>query len=188
MLAVYPGSFDPPTVAHLAIAEAALDHVDEVRFVLSEVALGKEDLPADRVGVAARRTVLEALASSSPGLSVAVTSTGLVADITEEAGADAVVVGADKWAQILDADWYGGSSEARDAALRRLPRVLLAPRPAGDGREGRDAPDRPLPAGVAVDLVHLDLAPAHHRVSSTRARAGEHHLMAPEARSAGHWG
>ncbi len=49
---VYPGSFDPLTIAHLAIAEkavheAGLDHLD---LALSRAALGKEDgghLPLD---------------------------------------------------------------------------------------------------------------------------------------------
>jgi len=33
-LGVFPGSFNPVTVAHLALARAALQHVDEVVFVL----------------------------------------------------------------------------------------------------------------------------------------------------------
>ena len=42
---VYPGSFDPLTVAHLAIAEAAqrAAHLDRIDLTLSRVALGKED-------------------------------------------------------------------------------------------------------------------------------------------------
>ena len=185
MLAVYPGSFDPPTVAHLAIARAALDHVDEVRFVISEVALGKADLPPGRAPAPARHDVLAALANGERGLSVALTTAGLVADIAQEAGADAVVVGSDKWAQILDPSWYGGSTRARDAALRRLPRVLLAPRDPTTGA-GAGATDPPRPD--LVELVRLRIDPAHRTVSSTRARAGEHHLIAPGARAAGLWG
>ena len=73
--------------------------------------------------------VLEAVASSRPWLGVAVTEARLIADIA--ARYDVVVLGADKWAQVLDPAWYGGSTEARDEALARLPRVLVAPR-AGD--------------------------------------------------------
>jgi len=42
--AAYPGSFDPLTIAHLGIAEAARDRhaLDRVDLVISEVALGKE--------------------------------------------------------------------------------------------------------------------------------------------------
>jgi nicotinate-nucleotide adenylyltransferase len=36
-LGVFPGSFNPPTVAHLALARAALQHVDQVVFVLPRV-------------------------------------------------------------------------------------------------------------------------------------------------------
>ncbi|HEV7719812.1 MAG TPA: hypothetical protein VGO60_00935 [Iamia sp.] len=169
-LAVYPGSFDPPTVAHLGIVAAALAHVDEVRLVLSEVALGKEDL-VGRTPVADRLAVLHA-----DGLSAAVTSARLVVDIVAEAGADAVVMGADKWAQVIDPAWYG-STAARDAALARLPTVLLA------DRAGTALPDRP----DAVEVVVLDVDPAHADVSATRARAGEVDLMAPAAQVSGLW-
>lgn len=168
-LAVYPGSFDPPTVAHLGIVAAAGAHVDEVRLVLSEVALGKEDL-AGRTSVADRLAVLRA-----DGLSAAATAARLVVDIAEEAGADAVVMGADKWAQVADPAWYG-STAARDAALARLPTVLLAE------RAGAAVGDLP------VDVVVLDVDPAHAEVSATRARAGEVDLMAPAARASGLWG
>jgi hypothetical protein len=68
-------------------------------------------------------------------------------------------VGADKWAQLHDPSWYGGSTDERDAALARLPEVAVAPR-AGF----------PLPEGVHA----LEVDPAHHHVSSTAVRAGRH--------------
>ena len=43
------------------------------------------------------------------------------------AGYDVVIIGADKWAQVVDPAWYGGSVDARDAAVARLPRVLVGP-------------------------------------------------------------
>lgn len=173
MLAVYPGSFDPPTVAHLGIVAAAAAHVDEVRLVLSEVALGKEDVTR-RTSVADRLGVLRA-----EGLVAVATASRLVVDIVTEAGADAVVMGADKWAQVVDPAWYG-SVAARDAAVARLPTVLLAER-AGT----------PVPAVAGlppVEVVVLDVDPAHAEVSATRARAGEPELMAPAARASGLWG
>ena len=174
MLAVYPGSFDPPTVAHLAIARAALSHVDEVCFVLSRVALGKEDLTS-RTPVEVRRDVLRQATDADPQLTVAVTDARLVVDIVAALGADAVVVGADKWAQVLDPAWYGGSIAARDDAVARLPRVLVA------ARAGTDVTGHPRAVLLEVDPVHLE-------VSSTRARAGAAGLMLPAARAAGHWG
>lgn len=180
-LAVYPGSFDPPTVAHLAIAEAALAHVGRVRLVLSEQALGKP-APAGGTSVEVRRTVLAVALRDRGDLEVGVTAARLVVDIAEEAGADAVVVGSDKWAQVADPAWYGGSVTARDAVLARLPTVLLVPR-AGGG-PSQEASD-PRPAGVEV--VHLELPDDLRTVSSTRARAGETHLMVEEAQASGHW-
>lgn len=184
VLAVYPGSFDPPTVAHLAVATAALAHADEVRFVLSQVALGKEERQG-RPAVEARRQVLERSFADKPRLSVTVTAARLVVDIAEAMSADAVVVGADKWAQICAPAWYGGSSRARDSALARLPLVLLAPR----GVAGRVDGDGPAggPGAHRRGVVALDVGAAHLNVSSTRARAGDGHLMLPEARTSGLW-
>jgi nicotinic acid mononucleotide adenylyltransferase len=180
-LAVYPGSFDPPTVAHLAIVEAALGHAAEVRLVLSERALGK-DVPAGGTSVEVRRAVLTAATRDIRGVEVGVTGARLVVDIAEEAGADAVVVGSDKWAQVTDPAWYGGSVQERDAVLARLPTVLLVRR---SGDAGPSTAIAAAPAGVEVVLLEL---PADLRsVSSTRARAGEAHLMVEAARTSGHW-
>jgi hypothetical protein len=178
-LAVYPGSFDPPTVAHLAIARAALDHVRAVRFVLSKVALGKEDA-AGRTPALDRLRVLEEVVSEMDEWSAAMTSERLVVDIAREARADAVVVGTDKWAQLVDPRWYAGDSTARDAAMASLPpRVLLAPRPGVGGAVPTEWP--------GIDVVVLDIERAHGEVSATRARTGEPDLMADAARRSGLW-
>jgi Cytidylyltransferase-like len=153
----YPGSFDPPTVAHLAVAEAAVRQagLDRVDLVLSRAALGKHHL---RDSVDRRRAALEALAASRPWLGVVVTDARLIADIA--AGYDAVVMGADKWAQVLDPAWYGGSVAARDAAVARLPRVLVAPRSGvrPGGVELLDVPDHI--ADVSASAVRAGLAEA----------------------------
>jgi nicotinic acid mononucleotide adenylyltransferase len=127
VIGVYPGSFDPPTIAHVAIAEAALRvaALDRVDFALSRVALGKED----RGPVDARRRALERIIGARRDLGVVVTDAQLVTDIAR--GYDVVVMGADKWAQVNEASWYE-SVAARDAALAELPRVLVVPRPGYD--------------------------------------------------------
>jgi hypothetical protein len=155
----YPGSFNPPTVAHLAVAEAAVRAAGLVRLdlVLSRVALGKEDLA--RPSVEERAEVLRAVAATRPWLGVVVTDRRLIVEIA--AGYDAVVVGADKWRQVLDPAWYGDDLAARDAAVAALPRVLVAPR-GGDHPEG-------------VEL--LDVPEDHHEVSASAVRDGR-----PEAR------
>ena len=157
----FPGSFNPLTLGHIAVAEAAREQcqLDVVDLIVSTVALAKETVERPRVDD--RVSVLRAAASSRPWLDVRVTDDQLIADIA--AGYDVVIMGADKWAQVADPAFYDGSTEARDAALARLPVVALAPRPPFD-----------VPDGVVV----LDVG---HDASSTAARQGQTHWMAPEA-------
>jgi hypothetical protein len=111
--------------------------------------------------------VLAAVAATRPWLGVAITDARLIADVA--AGYDAVIMGADKWAQVLDPQWYGGSVAARDAALARLPRVLVAPR-AGQ-----------RPPGVEL----LDVPEHLAEVSASAVRSGGPHARGwalPEAR------
>ncbi|MEC9056798.1 MAG: hypothetical protein VX477_00005, partial [Actinomycetota bacterium] len=55
---VYPGSFDPPTLAHLTVADTARRRhsLDRVVWTLSRHPLGKE---RGRTTVEERRTVLD---------------------------------------------------------------------------------------------------------------------------------
>jgi nicotinic acid mononucleotide adenylyltransferase len=161
---VYPGSFDPPTIAHVAIAEAAVaaGALDRLDLALSRVALGKDAAAQPSLGV--RVEMLERLTATRPWLAVVVTDAQLITDIAD--GYDVVVMGADKWAQVRDPAWYDGSVTARDAAVARLARVLVAPRPGFD-----------LDGALPLDLPEHLLD-----VSSSAARAGEHHLIAPECR------
>ena len=168
MIGCYPGSFDPPTVAHLAVAEAAVAAgLDRVDLVISRRALGKEHL--DR-SLDRRLAVLDAVAATRPWLGVAVTDAQLITDIARPY--DAVVMGADKWRQVLDIAWYASAAE-RDAAVASLPMVLVAPR--GDDR----------PEGVRL----LDVDEAHLHVSATAVRDGRLHAerwALPEAIAADH--
>jgi hypothetical protein len=172
----YPGSFDPPTVAHLAVAEAAVERAGLARLdlVVSRVALGKEDRAVP--SLADRVAVLREVAATRPWLGVVVTDARLIADVAR--GYDVVVMGADKWRQVTDPAWYGGDPAARDRAVASLPRALVAPR-AGDRPEG-------------VEL--LDVDEAHHGVSASAVRAGHESAtdwMVPEAaafdRATGAW-
>src|SRR5690349_15378321 len=118
---VYPGSFNPPTVAHLAIAEAAVEQcgLERLDLVISVDALGKsadELLPLDR-----RLAALGRAGSTRPWLATDTTDRRLIADIAM--GYDVIVVGVDKWQQVVDPAWYGNSHAARDRALASLPRI-----------------------------------------------------------------
>ncbi len=173
-IGAYPGSFNPPTVAHLAVARAALEQcgLERVDLVLSRDVLGK-----DRTGlepIENRITVLTAIAATRDWLDVRVTDARLVVDIAE--GYDVIVLGADKWGQVIDPDWYGGSVAARDEMLDRLPHVACAPRP-----------PHPVPTfrggvpGRAVEVTVLEIHPDHHAVSASDVRAGRRDWMAAEA-------
>jgi hypothetical protein len=86
-----------------------------------------------------------------------------------------VIMGTDKWIQVCDPAWYGGSVESRDAAVARLPRLLIVERPIVE-RPGFDAvPARP---DTAVRLV---VDEGHAGVSSSLARTGRAEWMLPEA-------
>jgi hypothetical protein len=158
--AAYPGTFDPPTVAHLAIAEAARNQcaVDQIDLILNREPLGKSGMQPLETRVA----MLQAVAAARPWLAVVVTDRVHLADIAE--GYDVLVLGADKWAQVLDPSFYGSPAE-RDAAVARLPRLAVAP------RHGLTVPD---------GCVVLDVDLSH--VSSTAARSGRSDLVLPEAR------
>jgi nicotinic acid mononucleotide adenylyltransferase len=179
-LAAFPGSYNPPTVAHLAMAAAAVRQcgVARVDLVLSRVALGKESVAGPTVDE--RAAVLRAVAATRPWLGVVVTDARLLVDIAilpaqgadRARGYDWLVLGADKWEQVLDVAFYDGSALARDAAVARLPRLAVAPRLS-----------HALPAHDDVVVLDVD----HHDVSSSAARAGARDLMLPEAASSGLW-
>ena len=152
--AAFPGTFDPLTTGHLAIADAAHAELglDLVDLVISHDPIGKEATAsvADRLEAIARQR------DRRPWLAGRATADRLVADIA--AGYDVVVLGADKWLQLHDVSYYGSAAEMA-AARARLPTVAVAPR-----------------AGVVLpdDLrVHvLDVPEEFHHVSSTAVRAG----------------
>jgi len=166
--AIYPGSFNPPTVAHLDLSIAVMEQreVDVIVWSLSHITLGK-DLEGHPT-VDERLQVLNAVAEDYAWLEVRVTHDQLLADIA--AGFDVLIMGADKWSQINELEWYRSIDE-RDAAIAALPELAIAPRP-----------PHPVPAQFALRFEN------NERVSSTAARAGAHHLMLPQARASGLWG
>ncbi len=158
---MYPGSFDPLTIAHLAIAHAAVLQLelDRIDLAISRSTLGKTHLGAGTV--AARVDAIRRAAGPRPWLDVVVVDEQLVAEIAQ--GYDAVVMGADKWAQVNDPTWYGGDPTRRDRALERLPRVAVAP------RGGIDVPRHLL----------LDVPEHLAEVSATEVRRGRSDWAAP---------
>ena len=159
---VFPGSFDPLTTAHLAVAEAAIATcaLDRLDLVMSRRALAK---PAAHSSLEERAAAIERHARRIPQLRAGVTDHQLLADIAD--GYDVLVVGADKWHQLHDVGFYA-SAGARDAALARLPELAVAP------RHGVDPPE------PGAGVVLLDVAAHLRAVSSTAVRAGRHEWRA----------
>ena len=163
-VAVYPGSFNPPTIAHLAVSDAARSRhgIERVVWSISRVALTKEGV--QHPTFEHRIDVLHSVAAEVGWLTITVTDKQLLVDVAD--GFDLLIIGADKWAQINEPHWYGGEAD-RDRAIASLPPVAVAPRP---------------PHQVPPHLL-LDTNPQHYEVSSTRARSGDTHLMLPAARA-----
>lgn len=80
-IGILPGAFNPVTVAHLALARAALNRVDEVVFVLPRSFPHKEYTGA---GMEARAALLLPLAAGSAPFSVACADGGLFIEIARE--------------------------------------------------------------------------------------------------------
>ena len=128
-LAVLPGSFNPPTRAHLALARAALASVDEVLFVLPRAFPHKAYTDAsfeDRV------RMLAAASGDEPRFSIASSEGGLFIDIARHCrqayGPDVEVLilcGRDAAERAVNWD-YGAHGSFRDQ-LREYG-LLVAPR------------------------------------------------------------
>lgn len=80
-LAVFPGTFNPPTKAHLALAEAALREVDEVLFVLPRRLPHKEYA---KPGFDDRLHMLIEAVGENSRFSVGVSEGGLFIEIARE--------------------------------------------------------------------------------------------------------
>ena len=164
MRGVYPGSFNPPTLGHIAIAEAAIRTFDLVSLdlVMSVRPLGKDAVV--RPSLEDRLAVLKSSVADLQAADVVASDKRLIADIA--AGYDVVVMGADKWAQVNDVAFYDDEA-ARDAALERLPTLAIASR-------------GPVPIPPQSKLV---LAASYDHVSSSAARDGNHSFMTPAAKA-----
>lgn len=166
LVGVVPGSFDPPTAAHLALAEAL--HRAGAGWVV--LAYAVRTLPKERrappplLPPERRLLALAACCEPRPYLAPAVCSHGLYADQAQAAatafpGAAVLLgMGSEKLRQVLDPGWY----EDPDAAMERLFRVAevaYAPRPGDEPSLGELSPVArgwrsrirrlELPAGVA---------------------------------------
>jgi nicotinate-nucleotide adenylyltransferase len=80
-LGVLPGTFNPPTRAHMALAQAALSYCDQILFVLPR-ALPHKDYKG--VGFEDRLRLLKAAVDPHPRFAAAAAGGGLFLEIAEE--------------------------------------------------------------------------------------------------------
>src|SRR5579885_808987 len=174
---VLPGSFDPFTTAHAALARAALRHggLNSLLFLLSVYVVDKGD--AARAALADRALVLTRYAARRPRCGVALCNRGLYVEEAEaltpllpEGARLWFVVGFDKIVQVFDPRYYADRTAALDR-LFALAGFLVAPR-AGAGPEAlRALLDRPENEPFRAGVRLLPLAPAYRDESATDARA-----------------
>jgi nicotinate (nicotinamide) nucleotide adenylyltransferase len=137
-VAVFPGAWNPPTVAHVEIARAALNHAGEIVWVLPRAFPHKK---FDAAGFAARCRMLELVTELDPHFSAAVSDGGLYAEIAEEArdafgdGVEVALVCGRDAAERIES-WNYGIPDFHDQMLERYPLIVAAR--AGD----YEAPER----------------------------------------------
>jgi nicotinate (nicotinamide) nucleotide adenylyltransferase len=157
---VLPGSFNPPTIAHIELAHAAAAHVDEVVCVLPRVFPHKEYFGAS---LEERVELLRAVGLAVPH-SIAVSEQGLFIDIARECrehyGEQTTLYflcGRDAAERIMT--WDYGRAGVVEEMLAEF-QLLVAPR----GGQFR-------PPGKLRHRVHeLNLGDEHGDVSSTEVR------------------
>jgi nicotinamide-nucleotide adenylyltransferase len=194
IVALLSGSFDPITIAHAALADAAAERAELTLLVYSVRTLPKEgEGPLPLLSERDRLRSLEVFAESRPGILPALASHGLLVEQAEAARLrfpDArllLVMGSDKAVQLLDPKWYAD----REKALARLfthAEVLYADRA---GQEGgvEKALDQPGNAEWRSKFERLAIRPEVAAVASRdireRLARGEDvkHLVPPEVHS-----
>src|SRR5580692_3813414 len=125
---VLAGAFNPVTVAHLALARAALSHVDEVVFVLPKLFPHK---PYHGAPFAERVEMLRAATPNEPAFSIGAADGGLFLEIAAECrqayGEDVrltFLCGRDAAERILN--WDYGDPGAVMAMLRQFDLLVAA--------------------------------------------------------------
>src|SRR5437868_8512715 len=123
-LAILPGAFNPPTRAHLAMAEAALSVADEVLFVLPRAFPHKEytGAPFEK-----RLDWLRAALEANPRFSLAAADRGLFIDLAREAAPHYdsspelfLLCGRDAAERIVSWDYGGGEDITRQLEVFEL--------------------------------------------------------------------
>lgn len=160
-LAIFPGAWNPPTVAHVAVARAALEWADEVIFVLPKSFPHKS---FEGASFEQRQEMLRSLARTCEAFSAAVSETNLHIEMAREAsescGADSeigVICGRDAVERI--AGWDYGRPGVFEEMLEKYPLLVAA-------RRGEYTP----PAHLSNRIISLNLEKTFDDVSSSEVR------------------
>lgn len=128
-LAIFPGAFNPPTRAHLALAEAALAQADEVLFVIPRRFPHKS---FDGASLENRLRMVEAVIEPHPRFSLGLSEGGLFSEIAAECRREygpgvalRILCGADAARRFLE--WDYGRPGAAAEMLQEF-ELLVAPR------------------------------------------------------------
>jgi nicotinic acid mononucleotide adenylyltransferase len=160
-LAVMPGAYNPPTRAHLALADAARDRgFGAVLFSLGTITLDK---PETGLGLHERLELLAKIAEGRERLGVVLQNRGLYAEQADALralpGVDELtfVVGMDKLEQIFDPGYYQNFTGTLERLFDRA-RLLVAARGELDRREfeARLATDPARRFADRIDWLALD--------------------------------
>lgn len=178
-LGIFPGSFNPITVAHVALAQAARSCCEEVLLVLPQVFPHKEYSGAS---LEERLELITGALGDHAGFSIGVAKGGLFVEIATECreayGPDvrlSFLCGRDAAERIMG--WDYGDSVEFSSMLQKFD-ILVA------GRNGEYTP----PAGLAWAIERLDLETGFDQVSASEVRdrlargAPWEHLVPPPIR------
>lgn len=165
-IALFPGAFNPPTIAHLAIAQAALSRSDEVAWILPRAFPHKDFEGAD---LAARTGMLQRIAQSEPRFSIALSHGGLYLEIADEAraafGPEPVIellCGRDAAERI--AAWDYGRPGVFDEMIERYS-LLVAGR-AGEYLPAADHAERIIPLPMDASFSEVSSSEVRSRLQS----------------------
>jgi nicotinate (nicotinamide) nucleotide adenylyltransferase len=167
-LGVLPAGFNPPTRAHLALAEAALGVVDEVLFVLPREFPHKS---YEDTTFTERMEMLLAATGGEPRYSVASSEGGLFLEIAAECReahgentALAFICGRDAAERIIN--WDYGRPDAVQHMLQEF-EMLVAPR-AGDFQPPGELQARIQPLAVDGGISAISATEVRERVRQGR--------------------
>ncbi len=172
-----PGSYNPPTTAHLALAEASLRAVPgaSLYLALGTTIINKEH--TERATLLDRLLLLDLIARRTGQIGVLLTNQGLYVEQARAARAAfpqaselLFVVGFDKIEQIFDARYY----QHRDAALKELfslASFMVAPRANHEAADIATLLSQPGNQQFQPFVRVLPFPPDYREIASSQIRA-----------------